>query len=81
MNLEKMFQWRMKATHGQLWKWYIVIGTGLLLLFVSGCASDGSYYRDYHYEMKCHAENEIQYCRGHSRSHLDCVCILRRDIG
>ena len=81
MNLEKMFKWRMKVTKNRLGRWYIIIGVGLILLFLSACASDRGHYRNYYYEPKCHDENEIQFCQGHSPSHLDCVCVLRRNIG
>ena len=81
MDLHKMFKWRIRVTKNRLGRWYIIIGIGLLLLFISACASDRGHYRNYYHEIKCHAENEIQYCQGHSPSHLDCVCILRRDVG
>ena len=81
MSLLNMFKWRMKTTQGHLWKWYIVVGTGLVLMFCTGCASDGTSYYDYQEHHSCHNENEIQYCTGHSPSQLDCVCMLRRNIG
>ena len=81
MSLLNMYKWRMKTTRGKLWKWYIVIGTGLVLMFCTACASDGTSYYDYQEHHRCHNENEIQYCTGHSPSQLDCVCMLRRNIG
>ena len=81
MNLEKMFKWRMKVTKNRLGRWYIIIGTGVLLLFISACASDGTSYYDYKEHHRCHHENEIQYCTGPSPAQLDCVCMLRRDVG
>ena len=62
MDLHKMFKWRIRVTKNRLGRWYIIIGVGLILLFLSACASDRGHYRNYYHEIKCHAENEIQYC-------------------
>jgi len=81
MKLLDMFKWRMKVTNNRLVRWYIIIGIGVLLMFVSACAGERGHYRDYYYEIKCHNENEIQICKGHSPSQLECSCVLRRNVG
>ena len=79
MKLVDMYKYRIKVTKGKLWKWYIVIGTGILLMFLSACA--GQPDRKYYYEEKCNPDYQIQYCEGRSPHSLKCVCIARRDLG
>lgn len=81
MSLLDMYKWRMKTTRGKLWKWYIVIGTGLVLMFCTACASENPRSYDYREHHQCHDEKEIQICKGHSPRQLQCDCVVRRNIG
>ena len=88
MNLEKMFQWRMKVTNNKLLRWYIYIGVAMILLFatstVAGCSAPPTVQdileqepAGYPKDIKCDPKTTLEYCKGHSPTQMECYCIAR----
>ena len=88
MNLEKMFQWRMKVTNNKLLRWYIYIGVAMILLFatstVAGCSTPPTVQdileqepAGYPKDIKCDPKITLEYCKGPSPTQMECYCIAR----
>ena len=87
MNLEKMFQWRMKVTNNKLLRWYIYIGVAMILLFATsavGCSTPPTVQdileqepAGYPKDIKCDPKPTLEYCKGPSPTQMECYCIAR----
>ena len=87
MNLEKMFQWRMKVTNNKLLRWYIYIGVAMILLFATsavGCSTPPTVQdileqepAGYPKDIKCDPKITLEYCKGPSPPQMECYCIAR----
>ena len=87
MNLEKMFQWRMKVTNNKLLRWYIYIGVAMILLFATsavGCSTPPTVQdileqepAGYPTDVKCDPKTTLEYCKGPSPTQMECYCIAR----
>ena len=87
MNLEKMFQWRMKVTNNKLLRWYIYIGVAMILLFTTsavGCSTPPTVQdileqepAGYPTDVKCDPKTTLEYCKGPSPTQMECYCIAR----
>ena len=87
MNLEKMFQWRMKVTNNKLLRWYMYIGVGMILLFATsavGCSTPPTVQdileqepAGYPKDIKCDPKITLEYCKGPSPTQMECYCIAR----
>ena len=87
MNLEKMFQWRMKVTNNKLLRWYMYIGVAMILLFATsavGCSTPPTVQdileqepAGYPTDVKCDPKTTLEYCKGPSPTQMECYCIAR----
>lgn len=87
MNLEKMFQWRMKVTNNKLLRWYMYIGVAMILLFATsavGCSTPPTVQdileqepAGYPKDIKCDPKITLEYCKGPSPTQMECYCIAR----
>ena len=87
MNLEKMYQWRMKVTNNKLLRWYIYIGVAMILLFATsavGCSTPPTVQdileqepAGYPTDVRCDPKTTLEYCKGPSPTQMECYCIAR----